>query len=211
MASIQHWKKNGFKKLCEYTKEFGTSAVPDGYVAADGFKLGNWVHNLRRGYKKNRNLTPEFVKSIEKLPGWFWKLESSFMRHFQHLVDYEREYGNTLVTSNHRCENGFTLGNWVGKIRSQYKQKALTNQQITDLENLSGWVWDIADNQFQEWIDLLSEYSVEHGNLDIVARYKSPAGDNLGLWVHRIRTKYVDGKLPQNQVEALEALPGWKW
>ena len=61
----------GFHHLQRYVVEHGHSRPPSSFITFDGYKLGNWVVNLRARRKKNR-LTDDKVKALEEMPGWKW-------------------------------------------------------------------------------------------------------------------------------------------
>ncbi|MEG8184675.1 helicase, partial [Nocardia terpenica] len=61
----QLWDK-AIAALTAYKQERGTADVPQKYITADGFHLGNWLHTRRRQYR-NGTLAPERATQLEAL------------------------------------------------------------------------------------------------------------------------------------------------
>ena len=62
--------------LKRFVRETGHAHVPSSYEDESGFRLGLWVTNQRRKYRRNV-LTTERRKLLEKLPGWVWTVRIS--------------------------------------------------------------------------------------------------------------------------------------
>ena len=60
------------KLLEEYKREYGDCLVPSKYCTADGVKLGNFVHNIRRGGRKT---TLEEKARLDEL-GFVWRVRA---------------------------------------------------------------------------------------------------------------------------------------
>lgn len=63
-----HWDRR-YEEVATYARDHGTSAVPQSYRTAEGFRLGSWVSNQRTAFAKNK-LDPERQQRLESLPGW---------------------------------------------------------------------------------------------------------------------------------------------
>lgn len=61
----------GLAELDAYIAEHGVARPPDRWVAASGFKLGNWVRTRRVDYRTGK-LDAEKVAALSSLPGWTW-------------------------------------------------------------------------------------------------------------------------------------------
>ena len=57
----------------------------------------------------------------------------------------------------------------------------------------------------------LQSYQKESGNSKVPNSYVSLDGFKLGFWVGRQRKYKTDNKLNQDQINRLEAIPGWSW
>ena len=66
----------------------------------------------------------------------------------------------------------------------------------------------------KRWINgykMLCEFVKREGHARVKYDFVTSDGFKLGSWVRRQRTSYVNGRLTAEQIEALEALPGWNW
>lgn len=136
----------GLTALRSYVNVYGSACVPQGYVAADGFALGTWVHGRRQDYKKGV-LSDERAAQLQSMPGWRWTLQhetraASFNDGMTALLSFVAEYHHARVPAAHVSEGGFRLGAWVSKRRAQYKRGDLPPDHIRTLEALPGWRWD---------------------------------------------------------------------
>jgi hypothetical protein len=61
-----------FEQLMTYRAAHGDCAVPRNFAAADGTKLGSWVHRQRKAYKAGK-LSPERVEPLEAV-GFAWRV-----------------------------------------------------------------------------------------------------------------------------------------
>ena len=82
----------------------------------------------------------------------------------------ERE--NTRVPFNH-IENNLKLGQWVTVRRTEYKEKKLSNYQISELENVPGWTWypqkDIDDlhlEKIRQFVEREKHCRVPQGHIE---------------------------------------------
>ena len=63
-------------------------------------------------------------------------------------------------------------------------------------------------------VQLLRDYVEEHGALPKTSQTGHKImfqGVDIGTWISTQRRRYAEGKLPEDHVEALEAVPGWWW
>ncbi|MEU1647263.1 DEAD/DEAH box helicase [Micromonospora zamorensis] len=140
----------GLTALRSYVEIYGSTCVPQGYVAADGFALGTWVNGRRQDYKKGV-LSDERAAQLESMPGWRWTLQretraASFNDGMAALLSFVAEYHHARVPVVHVNEGGFRLGAWVSRRRVQYKSGDLPPDHIRTLEALPGWCWDAGRN-----------------------------------------------------------------
>jgi hypothetical protein len=128
--------------LVKYTKENGTSQVPNQYVTEDGFQLGQWV-NTARSRKKAGSLRTEYAKQLEELAGWTWTPKAdSWWRAYERLLEYVEKHGDALVPQSYVVD-GFSLGAWVAAQRRNYAKGTLTRDREERLCNVKGWVWRV--------------------------------------------------------------------
>lgn len=140
-AYADRWER-GYIPLLEYVDERGTSQVPNQYVTADGFPLGQWVNAVRSRHKTG-SLRAEFVKQVERLTGWSWTPKAdSWDRAYKVLLQYVEEHGNALVPQTYRTD-GFLLGAWVGAQRRNHAKGILKPERERLLIAVRGWTWKV--------------------------------------------------------------------
>ncbi len=98
------------------------------------------------------------------------------------------------------------LHNWVVKQRFSWKNKQLSQQKITLLESINGWVWNTDEADWEENYLKLKAFVIKHSH----ARPYT-IDPELGAWQHRQRGNYKRGKLPHEKIKLLECLNGWVW
>jgi hypothetical protein len=136
----------GLSALRRYVDVHHDACVPQSYVTADGFALGTWVHGRRQEYKKGL-LADERTVQLESLPGWRWTVQretraAGFDDGMTALHTYIAEHGHSRVPASHVAADGFKLGAWVSRRRSEHKRGALTATSVQQLEAFPGWAWN---------------------------------------------------------------------
>jgi superfamily II DNA or RNA helicase len=66
---------HGLDRLRRYVERHGSASVPNDYVDEDGFKLGLWIANRRKGYKQG-HLAASSIAALEAVPEWSWSLKT---------------------------------------------------------------------------------------------------------------------------------------
>ena len=160
----EQWKQK-FNELVKYKEKYGDCLVPRRYEQ-NNIKLGNWVGNQRREYKrwlkgiKTCRLTQEKVDLLEDI-GFVWMDKFKTMRNEEcyrfNLIEglwkqrlammraYKEKHGDCLVPRRY-VENNIKLGNWVCYQRAEYKkwqkgEKSQLTQEKVDLLEDIGFVW----------------------------------------------------------------------
>lgn len=104
---------------------------------------------------------------------------------------------NEQITDKH-------LKDWARRQRRAYRDGELTPDQISSLEALPGWRWNLGQNlRFERWV-------AEYRALKAGGEY-SISCLQLQCWAEGMRNLYHRGVLPPANVTALEAIPGWTW
>lgn len=90
------------------------------------------------------------------------------------------------------------------------KRGLLPLERIRALEALPGWSWNVRKDAFGRSLGLLQGYVRREGHAR-VPTFHVERGFELGRWVVKERRDYKQGRLSGDQIESLEALPGWAW
>ncbi len=207
-AAHARWQE-GLSRLRAYAHTHG-GATPHTRAVVDGFRLGRWAALQRERYWSNR-LPPEHITALQTVPGWDWGRTNAdrWSEGLTHLRSYLDEHGTTAVDTR-TVHEGFELGAWVARRRSNYHQGTLSPTRITALEALPGWVWTRTEDRWPHGLKALRTYITKHGTAAVPAdtihrRYP------LGRWVAARRAQYQRGTLSPEQITTLQDLPGWVW
>jgi hypothetical protein len=106
--------------------------------------------------------------------------------------------------------DGYALGTWVVKQRSDHARGVLSRDRAERLEALPKWSWNLLADKWDEAYQCLHEYIDRHGDA-LVPQSFVIEGIHLGSWVSTQRNNYASGKLRPERRELLEALEGWTW
>ena len=116
--------------------------MPQKWVEADGFKLGQWAQVQRTEHGKGR-ISLELATRLEGISGWVWDpYAADFEEGFAHLERYVAEHGDARMRQDFIDTDGFRLGQWVGARRLAHAKGKLDPMRTARLEALPGWVWD---------------------------------------------------------------------
>lgn len=191
-----------------YVARNGHARVPVRHREGN-FCLGRWVTRCRRRYRE-RSLSPERIHALERLPDWSWDpTEERFQRALRLLWAFARREGHARVLNEHR-EGGFPLGSWVQTRRLDYKHGHLSRERVAALEALPGWSWRPHEDDFQEGLSLVREFTEREGHSRVPDLHEE-SGFALGTWVRTRRRDYKLGCLSPARIRLLERMPSWRW
>lgn len=148
------WKTNartsftaGLNHLRRYVARHGTSNARR-HDVIDGFPIGTWVASRRAEYRAGQ-MPPEHVQQLEaEFTDWQWTLRTRPPFHvgLDHLHRYTDTHG-TSSPPRHATIDGFPIGAWVAKRRTEYRQHRLAPDRITQLETeFPNWQWNVRRN-----------------------------------------------------------------
>lgn len=198
------WEE-GFSYLKEFADREGHTRVASNYRADDGYRLRSWV-NAQRALKDS--LSAERKLRLEAMPGWVWNvLSDQWEKGLCYLKEYAGREGQANVPLNFKMEDGYRLGAWVNRQRSDIN--CLAVERKAQLETLPGWRWDDISVAWEDGLRHLWEYANQEGHAKVAPDYKSADGYTLGIWV-RVQQTRKDRLSPERKIR-LEALPGWVW
>jgi len=134
------WEE-AFEILQRYTNREGHARPPNNYYTEDGFALGRWVLNQRSRRGKSLRYGNQRDRRLESLTGWAWNaLDAAWDDRFAALRRFVAREGHARVPQG-RVEDGFQLGRWVSRRRSDEKMGRLDGERVRMLESLPGWTW----------------------------------------------------------------------
>ena len=164
-----------------------------------GKLLSKVIIDLPKSYDTNfsNSLKIHLVKNVT----------SNWLVGYSHLLNYVNKYNSASPNSSFSTPCGFNLGAWVVNQRS--RKEILNKDQISQLENLIGWVWNTNDASWEEGFNQLNIFFTTFGHINISHNYKTHDGFNLGRWV--IRQRYRRHNLTKDQINKLASLKGWIW
>jgi superfamily II DNA or RNA helicase len=135
-------------------------------------------------------------------------LSSSWDERFGELLAFTAREGHCLVPKNYKTTDGANLGIWASNQRAN--QNSMLNERREQLEALTGWVWNIIDEQWEIGFRHLKEYSDREGHCQVSVGYRTADGYRLGQWMALQRTT-KDSFLSAERKERLESVVGWVW
>ncbi|QXE92797.1 Helicase associated domain protein [Geomonas subterranea] len=198
------WEE-GVSRLIAYVDEKGDANVPQSYITADGFSLGNWVTTQRCN---RETMSRQRKERLEALPGWSWNaVVDQWTSGFSHLLEFVRRKGHARVPSGYKAADGFNLGAWIRTQRANEEKMPLDRREL--LERLPGWCWNSRSYKWEEGFSHLKKFVEEFGHAKVSQTATGAGGFKLGAWVNNQRTR--KNTLSQDRIERLEALPGWCW
>jgi len=207
------------QRLRVYRQEHGTASVPVRHVESDGFPLGPMTSEARTRYRKGQ-LSSSRIAELEQIPGWAWdvqvpshyvRVDEAWEHFFRLLEEYVGKHGHAMVPMLYRTEDGKRLGYWIGGQRKDRRNGVLLADRARRLESLPGWQWAPRISCWDEAHAKLKALLDTMPMSDIRQTHVLSDGLKIGRWINDQRTAYRRGNLPPEQVEALEALPGWIW
>jgi len=179
-------------------------------VVITGVRVRAWVEARRTDYQAGA-LTPDRIAALEGISGWSWHAQTTRWDRGLHAAKTHIARHGHLTTTDTTVVDGFALGRWITRLRSDHRAETLPPEQVDTLQALPGWVWGTPGEQpWRRGVGYLRAYAAEHGS---AAPPLSVVVDTfpLGRWVAARRRDYHAGTLTLERIRALEALPGWSW
>src|SRR5262249_36234431 len=168
----------GLRYLTSYKEREGHCRVPLAHME-NGFRLGQWAHNLRQN---KQTLSEARRRQLDEL-GFVWgPLETNWAESLRYLTIYKEREGHCRVPRNH-MENGIRLGQWVEvQRRNEDTLTAPRRQQLDEL----GFVWDALETNWAEGLRYLTIYKEREGHCRVPLNHMED-GFRLGRWVDKRR------------------------
>lgn len=199
----------------EYAKEHGNLAVPVRYVCADGYRLGAWVNKVCGWYvngEKQLAFTPERIAQLETLGIEWSRVNARWERNYLLAAEYFKAHGDLMVAATYKTEDGYSLGEWVRRLRADRRAGRLTQEQIERLD-LIGMFW--GNRHTEQWernFRAAEKYYQEHGHLDLNCSDMTSDGFQLGKWIVelRLQRKKKVSHLTPERIARLDSI-GMQW
>ena len=197
------WAVN-FGKLVKFKEKHGHCLVPAKY--RKDIKLGRWV-SLQRTEKKLNILPKNRESALDKI-GFSWKAdlhEKSWDERYEDLKEFKKEHGHCNVPL--RDSNDSSLGTWVSNQRRLKKNRELSNERITLLNQID-FCWDTVDALWEMRFSEIKEFLYIHGHCNAPKLDKD--FPNLHTWIGSQRTNKRRGILSSERIQRLNEL-GFLW
>ena len=196
---------DGFSRLREFSDRERHCRVPRNYETDDGYRLGQWVGVQRAN---GDEMDPQRRRRLEELPGWSWDpLSEQWEDGFSRLKEFSEREGHCRVPQKHKTVEGYTLGGWV--IKQRTNRSKMDTVRRRRLEQLPGWSWDPFSARWEDGFARLKEFSERKRHCRVPQKHKTEDGYRLGQWVG-VQRANRDEMEPERR-RRLEELPGWSW
>ena len=195
----------GYAALLRYVRKTKKARPLHAHKTKDGFRLGNWVSNLR---VSKGTISTERKRLLEALPKWSWDiLADEWNEGIGELKAFVTRTGCARPAAKFKSVDGFQLGNWVSNLRA--RRDAIPPERQRLLEALPKWSWDILADEWNEGFARLKTYAKVRGSANPPQAFKTEGGFSLGSWVSHNRV--IKDKLSPERKRLLQSLDGWSW
>lgn len=203
-----------FHSLKKYAEDHPEKPTPPKDLKlTNGKLLSSWVHNQKNRFNLGK-LTRERIERLETIPGWAWSGElfkNNWTLGYESLKEFALKNGHLNVGETKILGLGTSLSEWLQTQKSSYKDNTLSQERAQLLEALPRWSWVFRDTLLDQAITQLDTFMKTFGHLDVPSTYLTSDGYRLGAWVSQKRVRYKKGKLSEDTIATLEALPEWAW
>lgn len=226
------WDDN-FARLAEFFVRNGTVRVPSSFRNEDGFPLGNWVAKQRSGVSR---LSPYRRARLDAL-GFVWDTaESRWDVGYEHLLAFEQINGHVHVQKRYVAPDGFRLGLWCLRQRSDGSRGVITaahrallekvgftaagvsrspksarqSLPVTVLRPRSPRQAELAEYTLDEGFAQLATFFRSHGHVRVPHGYESLRGFRLGAFVEKLRRRGPVSEITDDQLHDLDVM-GFQW
>lgn len=170
--------------------------------------LKAWLLRQRKSYK-NGNLTKEQITLLEEI-GMCWELPDPWELMLEQAKEYAADNGNLDMIATYKTPDGLNLGRWLMGQRAAYRKGTLSANRIKQLESI-GFEWESPlERQWSQGCSEAQAFYESNGHLNVPAKYESPSGFKLGVWLGSQRTNKKFGRLSEARIQVLDDL-GINW
>lgn len=156
---VEAWCAKRWKRFQEeilaYSKEYGTTLIPQDFETDNGYRLGMRLGHVRCGdMLNNRADESDRREWLERLPEWTWdaqrdRRDAAWMRFKEEMQEYVDENGTSLIPQKFVTATGYRLG---ANLRNARQGQLLLNRpeevfRRKWLESLPDWTWKIPEEK----------------------------------------------------------------
>jgi len=220
-VKVAHWLEQ-YQKLKKYL-ENNNNSYPTVFSKKNGKRisnqLGGWLNHQKNHGKED--LKDDFVKLLEALPDWRWDKwhDEIFEKTMIYLNEYCQTHDIKEIKKGYKYPDRFnigkdgeiSLGRWVQRMKTDYKQGILIDEKIKILESVDGWSWKTKQELvWDKTFALFREYAQDNKTAYVKEKLKHK-GVEIGTWTYRQKQAYLQGNLSEKQIQLLESVEGWFW
>ena len=196
----------GYGYAESYYASRGHLNVPADYISLDGFELGRWLATQRTRRKQGK-ISEARIARLDRLEICWDPNEAVWQEGLGRLKKYLAANGHVKVPAAYTDDDGYRLGAWLSKKRTQYKKGALAPERVRVLEEL-GVAWDANEERWQTGYEHALLYFRANGHLRVPQGYVSPDGYELYRWLSATRSHRKAGRLDERRGRLLAELEG---
>lgn len=131
-------RAEGLAHARRFYAEFGHLRVPQDYVTADGYGLGEFMKYQRVAFAAG-SLPADHVAALDEM-GMIWSRLDRWSKDFLRAKAFFEREGHLRAPADHR-EDGLHLAAWLTSQRRRYKKGSITPEEIDLLEGI-GMDWN---------------------------------------------------------------------
>ena len=209
------WEKN-YLACAGYYLEHRNLDIPNGYVTAEGLRIGAWIRRQRmvRDGRVAGRLSAEQIKRLDAIGmEWCDAYTRQWEYGYEQAKKYFEQHGDLDVPATYVNEAGFPLGKWLRRHREVSAKTGksvirITPERKAKLDAL-GMVWEKPRDPWEVRYALANAYYAEHGDLRVPNDYR-PEGIWLGKWLNEQKQIYhgrrLGKQLSMDQVKRLNEI-----
>lgn len=193
--------------LRRYARSHGSTVLTK-RVVRGGVDLQDWCASQRAAAADGR-LAASQVAALELLPDWTWDPDEYRWQQGLAVLDRFLTAGGDLAAVHAGTEvHGYPLGRWLERCRQDYRTGDISPQRRDALKALVNWTY--LHDPWEGGYQSLLRFVAVHGHAHPGQRMISD-GYRIGWWVTRQRHDFRRGRLDDDRIRRLHALPGWEW
>ncbi len=197
--------EEGYHHLLEFISENGNARVPSQYLTTNGFKLGKWVLNRRKG-KIAGWLSDAHYRKLEEAAFIWDTVWFEFEQTLDLLKEFKKENEHVRVPARYITSSGINLGVKAANLRKSWRKGILTADKIKSLEDIR-FIFDPMLEDWNKGYKTLCKFQSKEGHCLVGSSIKQD-GYYLGQWVSTQRKR--KNKLTLEQIKRLDDL-GFVW